>query len=460
MIRYRKCFQVEVAHDYFLSRGDTVREAQSESTRNALAEKYSPRQHLEFFPDAPTAAVLRGHRMIFRVTDTGFFVAVKLDETASDIRPAVPPAADFSLTFGVRLRDPAFANYTELGPQDSGFYRFGNDSQNRVAGINFLTRPIPAFDPARRYVAGETRTQANGPTFDLYVALRDSGPSATAVAADWRRIPGDTFDATASYQQGDVVLFGNRVFRALVNGPGSNLNSPADWQEVVVLGNQYASTTDQLIVAGALFELDLSAATLSQATVRVFREADLVAATEQTFVAGSGTLAHVQLDLRGLAPGSCRLEVLDAALAPVASLGRTIYLSTAALSQGWFAVVCITLGNADFALFNPDGTLRSPTYTLRFLNRATRWRYIFPAAQALGTGAEVVLEAGSDRQVVTLLPRPLTRFGGGVRLQADDPATAAVSEEVLLPRPEPHRIRRQNAEWFSETHLPNLTVGP
>jgi hypothetical protein len=99
-------------------------------------------------------------------------------------------------------------------------------------------------------------------------------------------------------------------------------------------------------------------------------------------------------------------------------------------------------------------------YALRFLNRATRWRYVFPAAQAVGAGAEVALEVGSDRLLVTPSPRPLTRFGSGVRLQADVAATTTVSEEILLPLPEPNRIRRQNAEWFSETHLPNLTVGP
>ena len=45
-------------------------------------------------------------------------------------------------------------------------------------------------------------------------------------------------------------------------------------------------------------------------------------------------------------------------------------------------------------------------------------------------------EAGNDRILVTPAPLPLTRFGTGSRLQADDAATPAVSEEVLLPAPE------------------------
>jgi hypothetical protein len=97
---------------------------------------------------------------------------------------------------------------------------------------------------------------------------------------------------------------------------------------------------------------------------------------------------------------------------------------------------------------------------LRFLNRASRWRYIFPSAQAVGTGADVAVEAGNTRVLVTAAPRPLTRFGTGARLQADSAATPSVSEEILLPAPEATRLRRQSAQWFSETYVPNFTVGP
>lgn len=460
MIRYRQCFRVDIAHDYFLSRGDVVSEAQNEATRLALAREHSVRRYLEIVPDQATEAMLGGHRMIFRATDTGFFVAVRLAEGVPDIRPAIPPAADFSLTFALKLRDPRFANYTELGPSGSEFRLFGNDSLNNVAGINYLSRPTPAFDNTRRYEAGETRAQSSGGTFDLFVALRDTGPSATPVAADWRRIPTDTFDPATTYQSGDVVLSANQLFRAVVNGPGGNLNNPADWQGIGVLGNQYAGAADLRDVAGSLFMLDVSPAALPQATIRVFRGASATPATEQTFDAEQGALSTVQVDLRGLSPGAYRIDVLDGSLTLVPALTRAIYLSPAALAQGWFGAIQIGLGSGDFALFNANGTLRGPAYSLRFLNRATRWRYIFPAAQSVGAGAEVALEAGSDRRVVTAAPRALTRFGGGVRIQADNTGTPTISEEVLLPLPEPHRIRRQNAEWFSETHLPNLTVGP
>jgi hypothetical protein len=460
MIRYRPLFEVAISHDYFLSRGATVFEAQRAAEQSALMASFPLGQILDVFPDEASCARLAGHRMIFRPSDTGFMVAVQLDGSAPDIRPAIPPAADFNLTFVLRVKDARFANYTELGAEGSGFVRFGNDSQNTVAGVNYLSRRVAAFDPARRYVAGDTRIQPAGPTFDLFLALRDTGPSAAPVAADWRRIPADTFDAAVSYQAGAIVLSANQIFRAQVNSPGTNLNNPADWQPAGLLGNQYVSTADNALQVTRLFNLDLGAAALPQATVRVFRANETTVASEQTFVAGQGVLGQVQIDLRTLAPGPYRLEVLDGGLVVVPGPGGPIYLAPAARMEGWFGVIDIGLGTAGFALLNGDGTLRAPRYALRFLNRSTRWRYIFPAAQTAGTGADVAPEAGSDRILVTAAPRPLTLFGAGSRLQADDAATPAVSEEVLLPAPEANRIRRQNAEWFSEIHVSNLTVGP
>jgi hypothetical protein len=460
MIRYRPLFQVDIAHDYFLSRGDVVFEAQPDADRAALTDLYSVDAFLELFPDDTTVSVLAGHRMIFRATAAGFTVAVQLDPSASVARPAVPPAADFRLTFVLRLTDKRFANYTELGPATAGFYRFGNDSQNRTAGVNFLSSPVPAFDASRRYVAGEIRSQAAGPTFDLFLAVRDNGPAAAPVAADWRRIPPDTWSASTTYQAGALVLFGNRLFRALVDDPGTNLGNAAEWQPVGVLGNQYATVADAASPVSSLFNLDISDVALSQATVRVFRSSGTVIATEQTFATEQGVLGQVQIDLRGLTPGPYRVEILDGAGAVVPGRGFSIYLAPEARTANWFGVIDVGRGAGEFALFNPDGTLRAPRYALRFLNRATRWRYIFPSAQPVGAGADVAPEAGNSRILVTAAPRPLTRFGAGSRLQADSPATPAVSEEILLPAPEVNRIRRQNAEWYSETHVPNLTVGP
>jgi hypothetical protein len=254
------------------------------------------------------------------------------------------------------------------------------------------------------------------------------------------------------------VLSGNSLFRARIDSPGTDLTNAAEWQPAGVLGNQYVTVADTVLPVSSLFDLDIVDLAVSQATVRVFTPTGTVAATEQTFTTAQGTLGHVQVDLRPLAQGPYRFEIVDVSGAVVR--GFSCYLAPEAKGQNWFGVIEIGVGAADFALLNADGTLRSPRYVVRFLNRSTRWRYIFPSAQAVGTGAEVAPDAANSRALVTSAPRPLTRFGSGSRLQADSTATPAVNEEILLPAPEVKQIRRESAEWFSETHVPNITVGP
>ena len=458
MIRYRPLFHVDISHDYFLNRGDVVFEANQDADRAALTGLYSVTDYLDIFPDNATESTLAGQKMLFRTTGSGFTVAVRLDSSAADVRPLIPPPTDFSLTFALRVADQRFANYTELGPATTNFYRFGNDSQNRTADVNYLSSRAPAFAATRKYVAGEVRAEASGATFDLFLALRDTGPSAAPVAADWRRIPPDTFSATTTYQTGVVVLSGNRLFRALIDNPGTDLTKTAEWQPAGILGNQYVTAADAMLPVSGLFNLDISDLALAAATVRVFRSGATAAAREQTFAAAQGVVKQAQIDLRGLRPGRYRVQILDGGGSVVRELA--CFLSPRAVSERWFGVIEIGSGTTDFALFNNDGTLRTPRYALRFLNRATRWRYIFPAAQKAGAGAEVAVEGGDNRILVTPAPRPLTRFGAGSRLQADSAATANVNEEILLPAPEVNLIRRQGAEWFSETHAPNFTVGP
>jgi hypothetical protein len=458
MIRYRPLFNVDILHDYFLSRGDVPLEANSDADRAALSDLYAVSDYMDIVPDRTTVSTLAGQKMLFKATGTGFTVAVRLDPSTAALRPLIPPPADFKLTFAVRLADAQFANYTELGPATTEFYRLGNDSQNSTTGVNYLSSPVPPFSATRQYVAGEIRAEASGGVFNLFLALRDTGPAAAPVSADWKRIPPDTWSATTTYKTGDIVLLNNQVFRALVNSPGTDLTKASDWQPVVTLGNQYVTVNDAILPIPALFNLDIGDLALAQATARVFPSGGAAAAAEQTFSVAQGTLGQVQINLRGLTPGRYRVSIFDSTGADVRDVA--CYLSPQAIMESWLGVIEIGAGGAGFALFNPDGTLRAPRFTVRFLNRATRWRYIFPSAQKVGTGAEVAIQAGSDSILVTPGPRPLTRFGVGSRLQADDPATTTVSEEILLPAPEVNRIRRESAEWFSEIYIPNITVGP
>ncbi len=456
-IRYGVLFEVEIRHDYFLSLGSRVHEALDDAPRSAARRGYSVPGFLRVFPTAPTEQVLAGHRAVFKTTAGGFLVGIQLDPAAAGNRPSVPPGAGFRLRFALAARDPRFFNYTALVESADGFYHLGNGSGNETAGLRFLSRPVPDFSASRAYRAGEVRARVSGATIDLFRAERDTGPSAAPVAADWRRIPPDTFDPAASYTAGAVVLSANRLFRALVNGPRPNLDNPALWQPIGTLANQYVTAADSRALRPERFDLDLGTAALPRATLRLLRPGTTEIVWERLYEVPAGSLGTVPVDLRGVEPGPYRLAVLYGSLAEVPGLGGELYLDPAAVRGGWLGVIEIGPGAGGLALLDGGGALRSPRYTLRFLNRATRWRYIFPAAQALGAGAEVATEGGDPRILVTADTRPLTRFGTGVRLRADLPATSR-SEEVLLPEPETRSIRRQNQQWFSEIQTNNLPL--
>jgi hypothetical protein len=458
MTRYGILFEVELLHDYYLNVGTRVFDALDDDMAGTAMRGYSVADFLSVSPTPDTQRRLAGHQMIFKHRKHGFLVGTKLDPSTPVDSPLVPPDTDLVLRFALRVTDPRFLNFTALGRTDHRFFRFGNNTGNSVAGSNHLSLPVPDHEQDRAYQAGEIRALASGPSFDLFQALRDTGPSATAIPADWQRIPVDTHDPEAIYSIGNVVLQENALFRARVHGPGPLLSNADEWESLGVLANQYACGSDALLLRPSLFNVDVSGSALSRARILITRPGETDPIRDQLHAAETGELTSLQINLEGLAPGPYRLEVLDAASAPVADLGFDFYLDEQAVRESWLGVVEIGAGTGDFALLDGAGSIRSPRFKLRFLNRATRWRYRFPEDQALGSGADVSVEGTDARILVTEQPRPLTRFGNGILLQADDPESPEVAGEVRLPSPEISRVRHHDSQWYSDIFLSNLPL--
>ncbi|MGK7908813.1 MAG: hypothetical protein AB4040_16515 [Synechococcus sp.] len=460
MTRYDVLLEVEVLHDYSLNRGEIVHEALNLEHQARVMEQYSSTRFLSITPTLPTVRVLAGHQMLFKTTATGFLVAVKLDPESSESRPTIPLSLNFKLAFALQVSDPYFYNYTALSSDSQGFFFFSNQSGNEATGGQFLSVPVPIFDPSQAYQADEVYSEPSGDTVNLFRALRDTGSAVAPVAADWERIPNDTFDASEGYLENSIALAENRIYRALIDlGPGSDLDDDTQWEQFDTLANQYVTSADRVTIHPNLFNIDLSSLPLPRATLRIFRHGETVALWEQHYEAENGNLETAQVVLSGIVPGLYRLEVLDESLAIIPQLGFEFYLDSTAVREGWFGVIEIGLGSGELALLDDSGNLRTPRYTLRFLNRATRWRYHFPADQAVGNGADVTPEdPDNSRILVTALPRPLTLFATGILLQAENTEPPQMAEEVLLPEPGINRIRRQNAQWYSEIHLSNLPL--
>jgi hypothetical protein len=455
--RYAQLFEVNLEHGYYLNFGSTPFNALAFDTREFLTKVYSVEQIFTLFPTNETMKILAGYRMIVKNKGDGFLVAVELDPNTSGSQPLVSVDQNMNLRFAISLKDKTFTNYTSLPMREGGLFYFSNRSGNPVPG-NYLTRSVSNYDTSRAYEAGELYLNTVAPNEGLFQALRDTGPAGAPIAADWTQIPPDTYDSSINYTAGSIVLADYVIYRALINNPGTDLNNAAEWESIDQLANQHVTADDYLPLHAEKIELDVSSAGQSQVSVLVYRLGEPAAVWQNLFISDNGNLDVVQLYLSDLKAGAYHLEVRDNTDTVLPDFDYDFYLDHTALEQGWFGVIEIGAGNGSFALLDGGGELRNPTYSINFLSRPTRWRYIFPDNQPIGSGAEVVQEDSEGRILVTGEPRPLTRFGGGLFLQTDLPSTPDVSEEVVLPKPKVNRIRHQDSQWFSEIHLSNLPI--
>jgi hypothetical protein len=459
MTQYAVLFQVEIGHDFSLNQGEIVHEALSLKQQQQVMAQYNLDSWLSITPTTTTVRTLAGQQMLFKATTSGFLVGVKLDPTV-DLQPFISLPSTLKLTFALQVRDPYFFNYTALTGEALPFHWFSNASGNGMAGQMFLSQPVPAFDPQRAYRADDLYSEPAGDTINLFRALQETGPMEPPISGHWVQIPVDTFDPNVGYEAGVIVLADNQTYRSLQQvGAGSDVANASLWEPVTTLSNQYVTSADILPLRPSQFNLDLSSATLNTATVRLFRRDSTTVAWEQMFEVEDGALETVQLALRALAADCYRLEVLNGDLTPLPELGFEFYLDEAAVRDRWFGVITIGLGSDEFALLDESGQVRSPSYRLRFLNRASRWRYRFPADQPLPAVADLTQESSDNDQVwVTTQPRPLTRYGTGFMLRADDPNTEDVSEEILLPEPNINRIQHHETQWYSDIYLSNFAI--
>lgn len=458
MNRYVQLFSVSIEHGYYLNFGAIPHPALAEERRNSLKNQFAVKRLFNITPAEDTVKSLAGQRMLFKSTAEGFLVGVEVIDTGSaNFQPLVPLANDLRLRFAITLNDKNFCNYTSLPTRSGGLYHFSNRSGNAASG-NFLSRPVPDYDSEKAYEAGELYLHPSAPGEGVFRAIRDTGPAASPVAADWERIPPDTYDPSITYTTGAIVLSDDRIYRALVDGPGTDLTDNTDWQLLSNLPRQHVTGEDFLPLHSGQLKVDVGTAGIARASAAVYPLGESEAVWQRQFIAENGNLNELVLPLQHLRPGAYHLEIADSLQTVLSDLNYDFYFDGKALSQNWFAVIEIGAGSGSSALLDSNGNVTNPGYTLNFLNRATRWRYIFPAPQTIGTGAQVVQEDSTGQVLVTSIPLPLTLFGTGILLQTDSAATPSVSEEVLLPEPRVNRIRYQAEQWFSEIHLSNLPL--
>lgn len=391
---YRTLLEVEIRHDYFLLPGAITK----------YTEDYDVAKLFSITPSEQTANLLRDHKMMFKVTRTGFMILVQAEFVSAAIGYASLIDADATMSFSFywTLRDNCFVNYTNqrLTEPANKIYYFSNRTSSQQAGITYLNKTIPAF--------------------------------------------GVTYPDTVEYHLGDIVSQGGQTVEMInmvspaINFPGNaaswqlinpavvNYVNPFDrinWQSSVY-NHQRANTTPGEFITYQLFNVDGILVDMDLNTGMNHLQSEYRA----PMVAGD-PVNHT-IDLSRLKPGVYSLQINETGGPTIIScylLKKTIQPYLFAVSEFFVAGAAAPF---QFIINNTvikRWVLNDPAkkFLVRFRNRLTRWKY-------LKQDQTVFHQAPA--------PRPLSKtfsnysiVVGGNTINLPDPAVNPIVPEVDVP---------------------------
>ena len=168
-IQYKKLFEVEILHEYFLEKEggarffDLKRDSKERFDR---LRNYDIRDYLVLEPTGKCEKQLRDFRMIFKTTRKGFFVGVEVDEFQSNeglkqYKPTIEFASNLSLDFRQIVVDEQFtrlSNKTLHGNLKAKYlFSIPENSVNRENTEQplLLATPTGAYTEEKQYEAGD-----------------------------------------------------------------------------------------------------------------------------------------------------------------------------------------------------------------------------------------------------------------------------------------------------------------
>jgi len=275
-------------------------------------------------PSALTQATLRGNKMLAKQYGNKLYTGVETDDSNNAI---MVPANNLQLTFFLTLNNSLFYNYTNLPftVQPGKVYYFTNRNENINNGKSFLSQPVP-YDNAVAYNAGDIVTDGGNVTFECISNCTGVTPS-IANNDNWMMIGANHFVSEADALQ---------------------------WIPSV---STYTFTTDQASAAIEVWAYNL---TDKKFTNNVLSKTISFTQNTKSFT----------LNLSQLSPGKYKLIINGNE--------QWIYINDELGAKPVFAVIDIFNDsdlNTAYALLN-GSTLKSPLYSIHFLNRATIWKYV------------------------------------------------------------------------------------
>ena len=423
-IKYKRLFHVELRHNYRLDKGAqefaSLTTNEQEEQLDAYRNAYNLLDDFTLVIPEETRRQLAGLRMLCRTTSTGFFVATEVEESSPGVfTPRITVPAPLRLRFALRLRAPAFMNYTNLSlyAERRQLYHFSN--RPRPDGSDIRVFPFLSFKPPS-YVTG------------------------------------------TAYKTGDLIrrtTTDDTVYMALEDGeharPDVDPAADAPWRKLT--GQGYVNSNDRVLLYPQVFTFAFPSDVSVVEARFVLVDTDGTPYEAGTFISADGQpLQTAALDLRGfedgldrIEPGRYRLDVIDQSDASVA-YSEQVYIDPELPAEHLFGLVEIfhrsgtTMGAYRLVSAANEMLLSEPesTYVIHFLNRYTYWRYHFANAPAHVPNA-TDFDTVDALQYVTKASLPLTR--SFIELEDD--------EGKPLPNPTGGLVKPEDGRLFSEVFL-------
>ena len=112
-IQYKPLFKVDVLHLFFLNNGLKTFFSMNASDAAKQLDGYDLNSFFNLTPTLETQNKLKGYNLVFRNLNTGFAVWTKV-RNDNHAFPFIPLPDNLSFTFLVKIKEPAFYNYTDL----------------------------------------------------------------------------------------------------------------------------------------------------------------------------------------------------------------------------------------------------------------------------------------------------------------------------------------------------------
>lgn len=342
-ILYKPILNIHLWHDYALGQPEMPYE---------LATSYDISDIFVLRPTKTCEKTLKNLRWVARSHPQGLTLfaeveAVTPGDPDTDYRTKIPVDRPARLAFWLEVKDPNFANFTNLpltAANNQQVYYFSN-----ISGT------------ARSY---DRETESDGTETVEYLFLSR---------------PLQAYDESAEYVLGSLIIDENNVFESLTyQASAPSLGDANAWMSLP--RSEYVSVQDQLprqhlsrrqTIGSAIPGSNLAFSLIDINGHRSFEQVVEVPDTHPP-----GDPLTFSLNFAGQVPGRYQLVIDDTLNAEEFVLFDPLAAPRA------FALVELAIASSTvpdtFALLQADGnnTLIQPrNYVLRFKNRATRWRY-------------------------------------------------------------------------------------